>query len=122
MAMKWQNVGSAPCYKPYRVAYLLSNDEGYEKVFVGEVTVDKWLPGSIELFTEEFFKEPADLPPGEVHNVADTIRLPDDLSPGTYKLSIAVVGEKSNEPLVQLGIEGRDEDGLYLLSTLEIGQ
>jgi len=26
LAMKWQNVGSAPCYKPYRVAYRLTND------------------------------------------------------------------------------------------------
>ena len=75
LAMKWQNVGSAPCYKPYRVAYRLANDQGYEKVFVGTVTVNKWLPGSIELFTEEFFKEPKDLPPGEVIDVADSIQL-----------------------------------------------
>lgn len=34
--------------------------------------------GSIELFTEEFFKEPKDLPPGEVHAVADTLSLPDE--------------------------------------------
>ena len=70
----------------------MSNDQGYEKVFVGAVTVNKWLPGSIELFTEEFFKEPKDLPPGEVNDVTDSIQLPDDLSPGTYTLSIAIVG------------------------------
>ena len=75
LAMKWQNVGSAPCYKPYRLAYRLANDQGYEKVFVGTVTVNQWLPGSIELFTEEFFKEPTDLPPGEVIDVADSIQL-----------------------------------------------
>lgn len=46
LAMKWQNVGSAPCYKPYRVAYRLSI-ERYEKVFVGEATVNNWLPGSM---------------------------------------------------------------------------
>ncbi len=28
LLMKWQNVGSAPCYKPYRLAYRLSNDQG----------------------------------------------------------------------------------------------
>jgi hypothetical protein len=60
--------------KRYRVAYRLSNDQGDEKVFVGTVAVNKWLPGSIELFTEEFFKEPKDLPPGDVHAVADTCR------------------------------------------------
>ena len=104
--MKWQNVGSAPCYKPYRVAYRLANDQGYEKVFVGTVTVNKWLPGSIELFTEEFFKEPKDLPPGEVIDVADSIQLPDDLSPGTYTLSIAVVGAEDTKPVVRLGNQG----------------
>ena len=32
LSMKWQNIGSAPCYKPYRVAYRLSNDNGFSKV------------------------------------------------------------------------------------------
>ena len=26
LSMKWQNTGSAPCYRPYRLAYRLSND------------------------------------------------------------------------------------------------
>ncbi|GAG20030.1 unnamed protein product [marine sediment metagenome] len=120
--MRWQNVGSAPCYKPYRVAYRLSNDQGYAEVFVGKLTVDKWLPGSIELFTDEFFKEPKDLPPGEIIDVNDSMDLPDDLSSGAYKLSIAVVGETDTEPVVQLGVEGRNEDGWYPLSTLAISR
>lgn len=63
--MKWQNLGSAPCYKRYRLAYRLSNEQGYSRVFISNITVNRWQPGSIELFTEEFFKEPKDLPPGE---------------------------------------------------------
>ena len=59
---------------------------------------------------------------GEVVDVGDSIRLPDNLSPGEYKLSIADVGEEKTEPLVQLGIEGRDEEGWYPLSTLKIGR
>ena len=86
LAMKWQNVGSAPCYKPYRLAYRLSNENGYSKVFVSNVTVNRWLPGSIDLFTDEFFKEPKDLPPGDVADVTDTITLPDDLAAGQYTL------------------------------------
>ena len=31
LSMKWQNVGSAPCYRPYRVAYRLSNDNGFSQ-------------------------------------------------------------------------------------------
>jgi hypothetical protein len=122
LAMKWQNVGSAPCYEPFRVAYRLSNDLGRAKVFVGKLTVDQWLPGSIELFTEEFFKEPKDLPPGEIVDVAETIRLPDDLTPGTYSLSVAVVGQDGTKPVVQLGIKGRSEDGWYPLSKLTISR
>ena len=121
LSMKWQNTGSAPCYKPYRVAYRLSNDKGYENVVVGKVTVNKWMPGEIELFTEEFFEEPADLPPGEVVDVADSIQLPDDMTPGTYTLSIGIVDE-SRDPVVQLGIEGRAKDGWYPLSTMTISR
>jgi hypothetical protein len=122
LAMKWQNVGSAPCYQPYRVAYRLSNDQGYAKVFVGKLTVDKWLPGFIELFTEEFFKEPKDLPPGKIVEVADTISLPDDLSPGTYTLSLGIVGQEDTKPVVQLGIKGQNEEGWYSLSTVAISR
>jgi hypothetical protein len=122
LAMKWQNTGSAPCYRPYRVAYRLTDTEGTHRVIAGNVTVDKWMPGEIELFTEEFFEQPADLPPGEVAGVADSIRLPDDLPSGTYKLSIGVVGEEDSEPVVQLGIEGRSEDGWYPLSTIALSQ
>jgi hypothetical protein len=122
LTMKWQNVGSAPCYKPYRVAYRLSNDEGYEKVVVGSVAVNKWLPGSIELFTEEFFKQPADLPPGKVHDIADIIVLPKDIPVGEYALSVGVVGVETMQPLVQLGIKGRDDDGWYPVSTMKVAQ
>jgi hypothetical protein len=120
LAMKWQNVGSAPCYKPYRVAYRLSNDQGYANVFVGRLTVNKWLPGSIGLFTEEFFKEPKDLPPGKIVEVADIISLPEDLSPGIYTLSLAVVGQEDTKPVVQLGIKDRSADGWYALSKMTI--
>ena len=84
LAMKWQNVGSAPCYRPYRVAFRLTSPGGQQRVFVSDITVNKWLPGSIELFTEEFFKEPKDLPPGEVAQVVGTIALPGNLAPGAY--------------------------------------
>jgi hypothetical protein len=122
LTMKWQNVGSAPCYKPYRVAYRLANGQGYKQALVGTVTVNKWLPGSIELFTEQFFKEPADLPPGDVVDVADSIQLPHGLSPGTYTFSMAVVGTEGTEPVVRLGIKGRSEDGWYPLSTVSISR
>ncbi len=122
LAMKWQNVGSAPCYKPYRLAYRLTDGDGNHRVFVGNVTVNKWLPGEIELFTEAFFQEPADLPPGEVVDVDDFVSLPNDIPPGVHTLSTAVVGEQDTEPVVQLGIEGRADDGWYPLGKVTISQ
>jgi hypothetical protein len=120
--MKWQNIGSAPCYQPYRLAYRLTDSAGSHRFAVGSVTVEKWLPGEIELFDEDFFNQPADLPPGKVVDVTDSIRLPDDLSPGTYTLSMGIVDQRGTQPVVQLGIEGRTEDGWYPLSTIVINR
>jgi hypothetical protein len=122
LAMKWQNFGSAPCYRPYRLAFRLTSAKGYRRAFASDVTVSEWLPGEIELFTEEFFQEPADLPPGEVVGVAGSVQLPDDLLPGTYTLSIAVVGEEDSQPVMELGIKGRSEDGWYPLSMVTISR
>jgi hypothetical protein len=118
--MQWQNVGSAPCYKPYRLAYRLSNQDGYRQVLVGTVTVDRWLPGTIEPFTADYLKDPKDLPPGEPVEVADTVALPDEIQPGTYVLSVGVVDVDGSEPVVMLGIRERDQDGWYPLSKLEV--
>jgi len=120
ISTKWQNVGSAPCYQPYRVAYRLANTSGYRQVIVSSTTVNHWLPGSIELFDEDFFKMPKDLPPGPVNEVADNISLPADLPPGEYTLSVAVVGATTEEPVIKLGIAGRSQDGWYALSKLTV--
>ena len=120
LAMKWQNVGSAPCYKPYRVAYRLTDTAGTPEIFIGSLTLDRFLPGSIELFTKEFFKQPPDLPPGQVVPATDALVLPEDISPGTYSLSIAAVGEDNRKPALRFGIKGRTDDGWYPLSKLRI--
>jgi hypothetical protein len=118
--MKWQNVGSAPCYRPYRLAYRFTDESGYAKTVVGNVTVEKWMPGSVQVFTEEFMKEPPDLPPGKVIEVVDRVMLPRDMPAGTLRLAIGVVGEKTAEPVLQLAIKGRAEDGWYPLSELQV--
>jgi hypothetical protein len=120
LLMKWQNVGSAPCYKPYRLAYRLSNEQGYSRVFISSITVNGWLPGSIELFTEEFFKEPRDLPAGEVAVATDRITLPGDIPAGVLTLSLAVVDEHTSNPVVRLGIKGRAKDGWYPVSEIKV--
>ncbi len=120
LSMKWQNTGSAPCYKPYRVAYRLTNGNGFSKSFASAVTVNRWLPGSIELFTPEFFNEPKDLPPGAAVDVADTIAIPDSAPAGQYTVSVAIVEGEAAAPIVRLGIKGRAEDGWYPLSKIQV--
>ena len=120
VAMKWQNVGSAPCYRPYRVAYRLTDAAGKARVVASAVTVSGWMPGSVPLFTEEFYKGEWELPNGEVAGVADAVALPADLPPGKYRLAVAVIEERSNEPAIRLGIEGRADDGWYPLSELAV--
>ncbi|MEN6337340.1 MAG: right-handed parallel beta-helix repeat-containing protein [Phycisphaerales bacterium] len=119
---KWQNIGSAPCYRPYRVAYRLASDNGDARVLIGSVTVEKWMPGSVELFTEEFMKQPPDLPPGEIVGVTDSVALPSDLPAGQYVLAVGIVGENSMEPVVRLAIQGRSSDGWYPLSKVTIAR
>lgn len=122
IAARWQNTGSAPCYKPYRLAYRLTGADGGRHILVGGSTANRFLPGSVELFTEQFFRQPADLPLGEAVEVRDAMNLPADLAPGVYTLSIAVVGENDEVPVVRLGIQGRDGDGWYPLSKLTVSR
>jgi hypothetical protein len=117
---KWQNVGSAPCYRPYRVAYRLTNRSGYARVLPGTVTVNQWMPGSVPVFGEGFLQEVPDLPPGEIMPVTERMTLPIDLPEGEYNLAIGIVGEDSTEPVVRLAIKGRAADGWYPLSRLII--
>ncbi len=119
LSMKWQNVGSAPCYRPYYLSYRLDNGKDKEWGFDGDVKVNRWLPGSIDLFTPDFFKMPKDLPPGEINAVGDSIDILADLPVGRYTLSIAAVDSLMN-PVLRLGIKGRAEDDWYPLSKIQV--
>jgi hypothetical protein len=120
LAMKWQNTGSAPCYRPYRVAYRLTSETAGDKVLIGNVTVEKWMPGHVETFSDEFIKDPPELPPGPIVDVTDSVVVPADMRAGLYRLAIGIVGEQTPEPVVQLGIKGRTQEGWYPLSEIEI--
>lgn len=57
--------------------------------------------------------------PGE-HLLKASFPLEADLKPGRYTLSIGVMDAGSRKPAVRLAIEGRDADGWYPLSTVEV--
>jgi hypothetical protein len=120
LSTKWQNNGSAPCYRPYHLAYRLKSDKGWEKVFVSGITVNRWMPGSVEILTDDFLKNPPDLPLGETVLVSDPVKLPADLQSGTYELAVAVVEEA--KPVVRLAIKGRADDGWYPLSKVTVSR
>jgi hypothetical protein len=46
--------------------------------------------------------------------------VPEDIPAGEYILSVGVVDEETTQPVVQLGIKGRDEDGWYPLSKAKV--
>jgi hypothetical protein len=119
LSMQWQNLGSAPCYKPYHLAYKLDDGKGSEYHFISDVEVNHWLPGSIDLFTADFFRMPRDLPPGKTNDLAETFTL-EEVPAGHYTLSIGVLEKQNPFPLVRLGIKGRRDDGWYPLSRVEV--
>jgi hypothetical protein len=80
------------------------------------------MPGTVETFTEEFLREPPDLPLGAIISISDLVTLPKQMPVGPYSLALGIVGERSTEPVVRLGIKGRTEDGWYSLSSLVISE
>jgi hypothetical protein len=97
---EWENVGVAPPYHDYRLAFRLSGDGGEAFRVVTAESIKGWLPGS--------------------RTLEQRINLPADLAPGRYTLSLGVVDPRTGEPGVRLAIEGRDAQGWYPLSGIEI--
>jgi len=104
------------------VAYRLTG-AGRAETLIGRITVNRWMPGKVADLTEQTLSSPDwALPRGPVVEVRDQVTVPADLPPGTYRLAVGIVGTDSADAVVRLGIKGRDADGWYPLSNLEIGQ
>jgi hypothetical protein len=85
-----------------------------------DVKANRWLPGSIDLFTPDFFKMPKDLPPGEINVATDSISLPFDSPVGKYTLSVTLNETFIVDPVARLGIKGRRDDGWYPVSKIQV--
>jgi hypothetical protein len=116
---EWQNTGSAPCYRPYAVAWRLKAGDK-TAVLTTKTAVKDWLPGEVPLFTKEFLDAPPDLPDGPVNTVTDTLTLPRDLAAGDYQLATAIVDPASGAPVLRLANEGRGADGWYAVSRVTV--
>jgi Domain of unknown function (DUF4832) len=114
----WQNLGSAPCYRPYRLAWRLK--AGTQEFITADVPVNGWMPGDMPVFTAEFLKDPQDLPAGPLVEQRSTIHVPAELAGVECELAVAIVGEKDSTPAIRLAIGGRGEDGWYRLGTVHV--
>lgn len=112
----WQNIGSAPCYRPYKVAWRLRGP-GVDQVLRTDTTVSRWMPGEVEVFTVDFLGRVPDLPPGPRQTIEQT--LPVHVPAGTYELLVGIVDDQA-KPVVQLAIEGRQADGWYRLGNYTV--
>jgi hypothetical protein len=99
----WENIGVAPPYGDYRVVVQLKSEtESEARPIVSRTdnSIRGWLPGTLK--TESLLRLPASIPPSR------------------YGLAVAVVDPASKTPAVRLAIAGRDADGWYLVSHVEI--
>jgi hypothetical protein len=89
----------APVYRPYTLALQLRSGGAQVEIPV-PVDVRTWLPGNA-LFEGE-------------------LKIPATLKPGKYDLRVALLDPGTNLPAIRLAIEGRQDDGWYLLDKIEV--
>jgi hypothetical protein len=102
---EWENLGVAPAYRGYQVAFELRPVGGRgrpDRILrqVNKVDVRSWLPGR--------------------HDLSAALKIPASTLPGRYHLAVGMLDPYTGEPAVQLAIQGRDAQGWYPVSQLEI--
>jgi hypothetical protein len=98
MHMWWLNAGIAPIYKEYLLAVQLKGAKDSAIIHIpGDVRT--WLPGDA---------------------VFDgTVYIPENLS-GEYKVRVAMLDPRTNQPAIRFGVEGRQGDGWYDMGSLTV--
>ena len=102
---EWENVGVAPPYRNYLIAFkLISKNRRSKSILIQDpsynVDVTDWLPG--------------------IHALNLDLIIPSDIKLGRYNLAVALLDPYTKEVAVKLAIEGRDALGWYVLSDLEV--
>jgi hypothetical protein len=99
MHMWWRNAGVAPVYREYWLAVELRSEGGGAVIRV-PADVRKWLPGD---------------------GVFDgTVYVPDTLKRGSYRLRLALLDPRTEQPAIRLAIEGKDPDAWYNLGAIKV--
>ena len=91
----WINKGVAPPYGRFVLAFSIG-----DAVIKTPAELKKWLPGD-QVFDGSLY-------------------VPATVKPGDYKLRVAVLDARTEEPAVKLAIQGLQEDGWYELGVIHI--
>src|SRR5450432_230340 len=97
--MWWQNTGVAPPYRNHQLALELRSASASARNIL-KCDLRKWLPG------DAIWEGKVPIDPS--------------LAPGRYQLRIAVLDPLAKLPAIQLAIAGRQPDGWYALSEIEV--
>jgi hypothetical protein len=97
--MWWLNAGVAPLYRRHTLTLQFQSPTESRNISL-DSEVTKWLPGDAV--------------------VDQQVYVPDSLGPGTYRLRLALLDPRTNQPAVRLAIKGREADGWYALGTIVI--
>jgi hypothetical protein len=97
--MWWLNAGVAPVYRQYILAFQLYSSDRSEIVQL-PVDVRKWLPGDAVFDS--------------------SIYVPATLSPGDYRVRLALLDPVTRQPAIRLAIKGREPDGWYSLGSIKV--
>jgi hypothetical protein len=103
VTIAWENIGVAPPYRDYRLALRLKNtadDTLKPWDIVTDMSIRGWLPGPRE--------------------TAMPLPLPGSITPGQYELAVGVLNPGNKKPAVRLAIAGRDAEGWYPVSRVEV--
>jgi len=103
MRMVWDNVGVAPPYRDYCLAFRLTpvdRDAQSPTIHVSKTSIRDWLPGPRSVTVE--------------------VPVPALLPTGRYDLALAIVDPVSPAPAIRLAIAGRDPAGWYPLSQISV--
>ncbi|HSB18181.1 MAG TPA: DUF4832 domain-containing protein [Bryobacteraceae bacterium] len=100
VSMWWLNAGVSPIYHEHHLAVQFHSASGAAAARV-PVDIRKWMPGDA---------------------VYDgSLYVDHSLKPGTYRVRVAVLDPRTNEPAVRLAIEGLQPDGWYDLGEITLG-
>jgi hypothetical protein len=104
VTIQWENTGVAPPYRDYRVAIRLRprDGKGDPSVLVTDTSIRGWLPGA--------------------HRTEFSCPVPAALRAGRWEVAVGVVDPRDRHPSVNLANLGRDSDGWYPVSEVDITQ